>query len=443
MTWFDVGDPGVFGSPGSFSLALAYGAPDPSAPEGVGNLGNFIYVGTQTGQIYVTQDGGGNGTSNNWINISAGLDGEAVKAIITDPIRGSHDAYAVTTDGVFYMANSIASATNPTRPGSTSPATSTNWRTPSSARPTTRRPTPPTGQATTRRSPCPRSWPTGDTRSPSTRPTPAAGYHPVLYVGAGRLPAATARGCTSRSTTARHGPSSPTRRTAPSRREAIYPHVPVTDLDVSLGNIDTNTGMPSLAGPYQTFVFYRHTDTNGSDVRHGHQHHDRPGRRGHHHRHRHPGRDDDPVRQQFDQTSCSRRTRRPAVPTNLAAANPTAAADPDLLLATTYGRGQFAINLTPLIVGNAVTVAPTAPGVGPSPPTVTSPITISGTSEISGFGNTTWITVEDVTDPANPTIIAGFNPANGVPIPVPSVEANSTNAMGNFAIPFRPGQLLY
>ena len=75
VTWFDVGDPAVFGSPASFSLALAYGAPDPNAPEGVGNLGNFIYVGTATGQIYVTQDGGGSGTSNNWINISTGLDG--------------------------------------------------------------------------------------------------------------------------------------------------------------------------------------------------------------------------------------------------------------------------------------------------------------------------------------------------------------------------------
>ena len=51
---------------------MAYGAPDPSAPEGIGNLGNFIYVGTAAGQIYVTQDGGGSGTSNNWINISWG-----------------------------------------------------------------------------------------------------------------------------------------------------------------------------------------------------------------------------------------------------------------------------------------------------------------------------------------------------------------------------------
>ena len=77
VTWFDIGDPGDFGTPNSFSVALAYARPDPSAPEGTGDLGEFIYVGTQTGQIYVTQDGGGNGTSNNWINISAGLNGSA------------------------------------------------------------------------------------------------------------------------------------------------------------------------------------------------------------------------------------------------------------------------------------------------------------------------------------------------------------------------------
>ena len=114
VTWFDVGDPSIFGSPGTFSVALAYGAPDVNAPDGIGDLGNFIYVGTGTGQIYVTQTGGGSGGSSNWINISTGLDGSSVRSIITDPIRGSHDAYAVTATGVFYMANSIPSASNPT-----------------------------------------------------------------------------------------------------------------------------------------------------------------------------------------------------------------------------------------------------------------------------------------------------------------------------------------
>ncbi|MGA2706562.1 MAG: hypothetical protein ABSH35_36580 [Isosphaeraceae bacterium] len=113
-TWFEIGGPTVFGSPGDNSLALAYGAPDPVAPEGVGNLGNFIYVGTSIGQIFVTQDGGGSGTSNNWINISTGLDGSQVESITADPSRGSHAVYAVTKQGVYFLPNSIPSATDPT-----------------------------------------------------------------------------------------------------------------------------------------------------------------------------------------------------------------------------------------------------------------------------------------------------------------------------------------
>ena len=107
-TWFDIGTPSTFGNPGSTSFALAFGAPDPNAPSGVGNLGNFVYVGTATGEIYVSQNAGGS-----WTNISAGLPtgtaAKAVQEIITDPNRGSHDAYAVTTNGVYYMANSTSS----------------------------------------------------------------------------------------------------------------------------------------------------------------------------------------------------------------------------------------------------------------------------------------------------------------------------------------------
>ena len=49
VTWFDIGQPSVFNNPGNYSIAMAYGAPDPNAPEGIGNLGNFIYVGTSDG----------------------------------------------------------------------------------------------------------------------------------------------------------------------------------------------------------------------------------------------------------------------------------------------------------------------------------------------------------------------------------------------------------
>ena len=122
----------------------------------------------------------------------------------------------------------------------------------------------------------------------------------------------------------------------------------------------------------------------------------------------------------------------------LAAANPTLAADPDLLMASTFAQGEFAINLAPIIVGNQVTLTPTAPGVGSNPPYVGTQVTITGTSEISAFGNTTWITVEDVTNPANPVVIAGYNPNN--PIPVPSA-LNSTNASGGFSFNWNPATL--
>ena len=84
-TWFDIGTPSTFGNPSNPSFALAFGAPDPTAPSGIGNLGNFVYVGTGTGKIYVSQNAGGS-----WTNISTGLDGSSVQQIITDPARGSH-----------------------------------------------------------------------------------------------------------------------------------------------------------------------------------------------------------------------------------------------------------------------------------------------------------------------------------------------------------------
>ncbi len=93
-----------------------------------------------------------------------------------------------------------------------------------------------------------------------------------------------------------------------------------------------------------------------------------------------------------------------------------------------------------MIIGNTVSVSGTSPPVAPSPlPVVNGPITITGTSEITGFGNATWITVEDVTDPGDPIFVAGFNPAASIPTPNSS---NSTNGLGGFSIPFNP-ELFY
>ena len=213
------------------------------------------------------------------------------------------------------------------------------------------------------------------------------------------------------------------------------PHVSVTDLDTSLGNIDSTTGMPNLAGPYQAFVFLG-TLTTGSDSVTGITNVGSLA-----------------LGDTVEGTGIPAGTTIVAInggsitlsnnatasgSQTLAAANPTATPDPDLLLATTYGRGQFAINLAPLIVGNTVTAAPSMPGPNPgSPPIVTGPITIDGMSELSGFGNTTWISVVDMTvgDSTYNQVIAGFNPANGVPVPNAS---NSTDAQGNFSINLDP-----
>ncbi len=104
-TWFLIGDSGTFGGPSTYSKALAYGAPEPGAT--VGNLGNFMYVGTAGGRVFITQTGGG-GQGNDWTEVSAGLDGSAVQRIVPSPTRGNHSAYAVTQLGVYYIADSTA-----------------------------------------------------------------------------------------------------------------------------------------------------------------------------------------------------------------------------------------------------------------------------------------------------------------------------------------------
>jgi subtilisin-like proprotein convertase family protein len=103
-TWFDIGDPANLDS--TYAPATAYGAPDPGVS--AGNLDNYLFAGTVGGHIFVTFTGGGNGTGNGWINLSSGLDGSSVGAIYTNPLRGSHEAWAVTRNGVYYMQDSTA-----------------------------------------------------------------------------------------------------------------------------------------------------------------------------------------------------------------------------------------------------------------------------------------------------------------------------------------------
>jgi subtilisin-like proprotein convertase family protein len=106
VTWFQIGVGSTLDS--SNAQALAFGAPSP----GVGSQDNYILAGTAGGNIFVTFTGGGSGGSNAWTKLSAGLDGSSVQSIVTNPTKGSHEAYAVTSAGVYHMLDTtVAGAT--------------------------------------------------------------------------------------------------------------------------------------------------------------------------------------------------------------------------------------------------------------------------------------------------------------------------------------------
>ncbi len=130
---------------------------------------------------------------------------------------------------------------------------------------------------------------------------------------------------------------------------------------------------------------------------------------------------------------------------SLSAANPTATPDPDLLLASTYGEGEFAINLAPMLFPSTVGLDKTDNGgteADGSTIVTTATPTIDGESETSGFGSTTWVSIVDETpgDSTYGQIIGGFNPQtydDGQSI-VPN-SGNSTDSLGNFAITIGTG----
>ncbi len=107
--WLQIAAPATMGN--SQVNAFAFGAPQINDP--VGGINNVIYAGTKAGQIYVTYVGG---SGNAWINLSNGLDGLPIAAIITNPLRGTYEAYAVTQGNpdanppilshVYHLANS-------------------------------------------------------------------------------------------------------------------------------------------------------------------------------------------------------------------------------------------------------------------------------------------------------------------------------------------------
>jgi subtilisin-like proprotein convertase family protein len=375
VTWFDIGTPASFGNPGNFSLALAYGAPDPGAPDGIGNLGNFIYVGTSTGQIYATQIGGGTSTgtgnaTNNWILVGStanGLDGSQIEQIGTDPTRGSHEAYAVTKQGVYVIANSIVSASNPTPKwiNITGDIKNLPYQFYGQTYDPTKDPNTITYNQPITLSSIYADWEYSIPNSASDPSGP--GFHPALFVGANS-------GVFMSLDNGQTWTPFPDTNFGAVTEGGYLPHVSVTSLSVSLGNIDPNTGMPNLAGPY---------DPN----------------------------------------------------------NTSSKADPDVMLATTFGQGAFAINMAPMVFPSSTQIDPgsvsgTAPD-GTQLVTTSRPV-FDGLSEITGFGNATRISILDET-PGDPTfgkIIGGFDPSN---VKGTNVAANWTSILGNFSIPVNAG----
>lgn len=330
--WNVIGRPEALDN--SYAQALAFGAPDPNGPGGEGNLNAYLFAGTVNGNIFVTFTGGGT-TGNAWTSLSAGLDGSPVQAIITNPTRGSHEAFAVTSKGVYHMVDSSAAGASWVNItgnlfslsvplfGNTS-QTQARLKNLTSI--------------------------VADWRYiiPDTPGVPNSPTHPMLYVGG--------EGGVFRSITNGQSwtifpsgdPSGLDQTPSPPGDGGGLPNTVITDLDLSLGNINQTTGR--------------------ADVTTG----------------------------------------------------------PNVMLASTWGRGEFTIRLAPLVFSNLVKLSSTLPppngsdsGLSPSD-NVTSVIqpVIEGLSEQSAFGQEVTIRLLDLTDPAFPV----------------EIGVGQTDASGRFAV---------
>jgi len=221
VQWFPIAEPSDLD--GSYAGALAFGAP--SAPGNVA-LNDFIYAGTSGGHIYVTTVGGGDGGGAAvWKNISAGLDGSSVEQIVTNPNRGSDEAYAVTTTGVFWTPDSLTTAwKNISGNLFSATLTRTLYDDPNQTSPTLKFLT--TIQADYRYA------------IPNTLSPPSAATHPVLYVGGmGGVFRSLDNGTT--------WTYFPDITIDGALQEGGYlPSAYVTELNLSLGNINPATGFP-------------------------------------------------------------------------------------------------------------------------------------------------------------------------------------------------------
>ena len=252
LNWFVVGETntvtqalgqGDFAAPGlpgpgldgTYSAAVAFGAPDPNQPT---LLDNFIYAGTNGGRVFVTRTG-----TAPWLNITGpvgstfgvggSLDGSPVQQIVANPRRGSTDLFAVTLRGVYYKANAFDTAvgwqnvtgnlfslTRAAFGGSGEQVASLKYLTTIAA-----------------------DWRFAIPQDPEDPNSPT---FPVLYVGGeGGVFRSADKG-----TTWDYFPAATTYTDVPSGKTydipagGYLPNVHVTDLDLSLGDIDPANGLP-------------------------------------------------------------------------------------------------------------------------------------------------------------------------------------------------------
>lgn len=114
VNWFEIATPAITG--GTIPRATAYGAPTPvlpGVPDTVNLLNNFIYVGTTGGRVFVTYTGAFTGTPGptTWREISTGIrPNSKIMQIVPNTRRGSNDAYLVTEDGVYFLDDAKGAA---------------------------------------------------------------------------------------------------------------------------------------------------------------------------------------------------------------------------------------------------------------------------------------------------------------------------------------------
>ncbi len=118
------------------------------------------------------------------------------------------------------------------------------------------------------------------------------------------------------------------------------------------------------------------------------------------------------------------------------------AGDPDTLLATTYGRGSFAIRLSPIIVPASFQLNPLDDSGDSNSDYYSNNVTprFTGLSEQTAYGSTIRITLVDVTDPNNPKYLGGYDGAFGGSFgDATDTAANQTDFAGRFNVQVNAG----